>query len=54
MYVAILYIAKILSSVCINYGNLMWADPSPCKVLKQAISLCTEEGVVMQLWNYML
>ena len=37
-----------------DYGNLVWVDPFPCKVLQQAISLCTEEGVAMQLWNNML
>ena len=54
MYIAILYIAIKSYQVCIDYGNLTWANPSVRKVLKQAISFYTEEGAVMELWNYML
>ena len=54
MYVTILYVVKILSSVCMDDGNLTWVDPFLCKVLQQMISLCKEKGVAIQLWNYML
>ena len=50
MYVARLYIAKILPSVRMDYDNLTCVDPFPCKhTLQQTISLCTEEGMATQL-----
>ena len=45
----ILYIAKIVSSVCMDYSNLKWLHPFLHKALKQAISLCTEDGVATKL-----
>ena len=30
-------------------SDLTWVDPFPCKGLQQAISLCMEEGMAMQL-----
>ena len=49
MYITIVYTAKILSSVCMDDGNLPWVDPFLRKALQQAISFCTEEGVTIQL-----
>ena len=46
-----LYVAIILSNECMDDGNLAWVDPFPYMALQKAISLCTEEGVAMQLWN---
>ena len=37
-----------------DYVNLAWLDPLPCKTLLQSIWPYTEEGVATQVWNYML
>ena len=33
--VTYVYIAKLLSSVCMDDGNLAWVDSFPCKALQQ-------------------
>ena len=36
-----------------NYGSLVWLDPLVCRLLYVASNIpCMEEGVVMQMCNY--
>ena len=37
-----------------DYINLEWLDPLSCKTLLQSVWPYTEEGVAMQVWNYVL
>ena len=37
-----------------DYVNLAWLDPLPCKTLLQLIWPYTEESVATQVWNYVL
>ena len=53
--IQVYYVATILYTiVCMDYVNLVWLDPFPCKTLLQLMWPYTGEGVVTQVWNYVL
>ena len=37
-----------------DYVNLIWLDPLPCKMLLQSVWAYTKESVATQVWNYVL
>ena len=37
-----------------DYVNLAWLDPLPCKMLLQSVWSNTEESVATRVWNYVL
>ena len=37
-----------------DYINLVWLEPLPCKTLLQSVWPYTEESVATLVWNYLL